>query len=165
MALDEVSKSERKRDATRLQNLGRALTELNATQLAQVRLSDVLAKAITDYHRISTNEARRRQLQFIGKLMREVDATTLETTLERIEGRSARARFERRQIEAWRDRLIAEPVALTEYLAAHHDTDRQELRHHIQRVHKARDTQRQRTAARALFRFLRSSEKGSGQPD
>ena len=59
MVLDEASKSERKRDATRLQNLGRALTELNAAQLSEVGLSDELAKAIADYHRFFANEAKR----------------------------------------------------------------------------------------------------------
>ncbi|MFP6816489.1 MAG: ribosome biogenesis factor YjgA [Pseudomonadales bacterium] len=165
MALDELSKSERKRDATRLQNLGRALTELNTTQLAEVPLSDPLAKAVDDYHRISSNEARRRQLQFIGKLMRAIDTAALQSALELIQGRSPQARFEFRQLEAWRDRLIGEPAALTEYLSEHQDTDRQELRHHIQRAHKARDPDQQRAAGRALFRFLRSSRQVSDQPD
>ncbi|MCZ6709518.1 MAG: DUF615 domain-containing protein [Gammaproteobacteria bacterium] len=165
MALDELSKSERKRDATRLQNLGRALTELNATQLAEVPLSDPLSKAIADYHGISSNEAMRRQLQFIGKLMRKIDTVALQAALELIQGRSPKARFDFRQLEAWRDRLIDEPAALTEYLSEHHDTDRQELRHHIKRVHKARDEEQQRLAGRALFRFLRSSRQVSDQPD
>ena len=159
MVLDEASKSERKRDATRMQNLGRALTLLNATQLAEVPLPDALAKAIADYHRFSTNEAKRRQLQFIGKLMRNADVSELEASLDLIEGRSAQARFQFRQLEVWRDRLIDEPAALTEYLSDHPQTDRQQLRHHIQRVQKARDADQQRTAARALFRFLRGAQQ------
>jgi ribosome-associated protein len=165
MVLDELSKSERKRDATRLQNLGRSLAELNATQLAEVPLSEPLAKAIADYQRISSNEARRRQLQFIGKLMRKIDTVALQAALELILGRSPKARFEFRQLEAWRDRLIDEPAALTAYLSEHHGIDRQELRHHIQRVHRARDQEQQRVAGRALFRFLRSSEQVSDQLD
>jgi ribosome-associated protein len=165
MVLDEASKSERKRDATRMQNLGRALTQLNATQLAEVPLSDKLATAIADYHRFSANEAKRRQLQFIGKLMRNVDITAVEATLELIEGRSAQARFQFRQLETWRDRLISEPAALTEYLSDHPNTDRQQLRHHIQHVHKARDGEQKRAATRALFRFLRSAHQDPGQPD
>jgi ribosome-associated protein len=165
MALDEASKSERKRDATRLQNLGRALAQLNPTQLAEVALPDSLAKAIADYRRFSANEAKRRQLQFIGKLMRTIDVTALEVALARIEGRSAQARFQFRQTEVWRDRLISDPAALTEYLSEHPDTDRQALRHHIQRVHKSRDTDQQRSAGRALFRFLRTRAKDADQPD
>jgi ribosome-associated protein len=163
MVLDEASKSERKRDATRLQNLGRALTELNAAQLSEVGLPDQLANAIADYHRFSANEAKRRQLQFIGKLMRKVDIGPLEAALALIEGRSAQARFQFRQIETWRDRLVAESSALTAYLSDHPHTDRQQLRHHIQRVHKARDADQQRTAARALFRFLRENAHPAAQ--
>lgn len=169
MTVDETSKSERKRDATRLQNLGRDLASLNAIQLAEVPASDELAKAITDYRRFSTNEAKRRQLQFIGKLMRKSDTAELQAALDLIKGRSARARFEFRQIEAWRDRLIEDPDALTDYLAEHLDTDRQALRHHIQRVHKAHDSDGQRSAARTLFRFLRDSAPlqapADAQPD
>lgn len=165
MASDDVSKSERKRDAIRLQNLGRALAQLKATQLTEIPLSDDLAKAIADYHRFSANEAKRRQLQFIGKLMRNVDTLALEAALELIEGRSAAARFQNRALEVWRDRLINEPGALTEYLSEHPTTSAQELRHHVRRVHKAADADQQRIAARALFRFLRSSERAQDQSD
>jgi len=165
MDSNEVSKSERKRDASRLQNLGRALTLLNAAQLAEVPLSDALATAIADYHRFSANEAKRRQLQLIGKLMRNVDTIAIEAALGRIEGRSASARLEFRQLEAWRDRLISDPDALTAYLADHPHTDRQELRHHIQRVRKAHGEEQQRSAGRALFRFLRSSQQEPDQLD
>ncbi len=165
MTVDETSKSERKREATRLQNLGRDLACLNAAQLAEVPVSDVLAKALADYQRFSTNEAKRRQLQFIGKLMRNSDTAALQAALDLIKGRSARARFDFRQIEAWRDRLIEDPGALTEYLAEHLDTDRQALRHHIQRVQKSHDSAGQRTAARNLFRFLRERAATQTQAD
>lgn len=162
---DEPSKSERKRDAARLQNLGRSLTLLNASQLAEVPLSDDLAKAIADYHRFPSNEAKRRQLQFIGKLMRKVDTVAVEAALELLEGRSARARFEFRQLEVWRDRLTSDPDALTEYLREHPQSDRQALRHHIKRARKAQDEEQQRAAGRALFRFLREVAHSDAQPD
>jgi ribosome-associated protein len=165
MPIDELSKSERKRDATRLQNLGRELTLLNATQLAGVPLSDEVAVAIADYHRFSANEAKRRQLQLIGKLMREIDIVAVEAALEHIHGRSAGARLRVRQLEIWRDRLIDDPDALTAYLSDHPATDRQQLRHHVQRVRKARDANQQREAARALFRFLRDAAAHPDQPD
>ena len=165
MELNEASKSERKREATRLQNIGRQLTLLNAAQLSEMPLSNELAKAIADYHRFSSNESRRRQLQLIGKHMRAIDTGTLEAALELIEGRSAQARFQLRKFEVWRDRLIIEPAALTEYLSEHVDTDRQALRHHIQRARAAKDADQQRLAARALFQFLRNAAQRPGQSD
>jgi ribosome-associated protein len=165
MPTDEISKTERKRDATRLQNLGRTLGALNATQLSEMPLSAELAKAIADYRRFPSNEAKRRQLQFVGKLMRSSDIAALEAALDLIEGRSAQARFQFHQLETWRDRLIDSPEALTEYLTEHPNSDRQVLRHHIQHVHKATDPDKQRTALRALFRFLRDAHREDDLPE
>ena len=155
----QVSKSERKRRATRLQQLGRALTKLNANQLATVAMSDSLLKAIRDYQRFPSNEARRRQLQFIGKLVRAEDTDQIEKALAQLDGTSAEAQYEFHQLELWRDRLIEEPNSLTEYLQDHPNTDRQALKHHIQRVHRAYDDQQRRTSARALFRFMRDAHQ------
>ena len=157
-AVDEndTSKSERKRNAKRLRDIGLKLTKLNARQLSQVALTHDLTNALAEYNRINSNEAKRRQLQFIGKLMRAADLAALESTLSLVEGTSAQARFEMHQLETWRDRLIADDSALTEYLHKHPKIDRQALRSHI---HKARNAneQQQRAAARALFRILRDN--------
>lgn len=151
----DVSKSERKRQAKHLQNLGARLTELRADELEALALPPRLAEAIADYQRFPSFEARRRQLQFIGKLMRDVDADAIESSLAEHEGTSADARYEFHQLERWRERLLTEPEALTEYIDAHPRADRQRLRRQLKRVHDARDEQGQRTEARALFRLLR----------
>lgn len=153
----QTSKTERKRRATRMQQLGRSLTELNAIQLATMPASHKLQTAIQDYQRFPSNEAKRRQLQFIGKLIRDEDTESIELALARLEGTSALAQYEFHQLEHWRDRLIEEPIALTEYLHEHPTIDRQALRHHIQHVHRAKDDQQRRASARALFRFLRDA--------
>ena len=153
----QLSKSERKRDAKRLQALGLKLAGLNHRQLDRVPLTKELTQALEEYHRITSNEAKRRQLQFIGKLMRTADTPGIEQALGLIEGKSARAKYQMHQLEAWRDRLLAEDSALTEYLHAHPTIDRQLLRHHINRARAANGTQDQRTAARILFRYLRDN--------
>lgn len=151
----ETSKSERKRDAQRLQNIGLKLTKLNARQLDQIDLTDDLTRALGEYHRINSNEAKRRQLQLIGKLMRSTDVLAIETSLSLVEGKSAQARYQIHQLETWRDRLVSDNSALTEYVHEHPAVDRQLLRRHINKVRSASDEKQQRTAARALFRFLR----------
>ena len=158
MAEPPVSKSERKRAATRLQEIGRALAELRPSRLAQIPLPENLERAIADYRRFPSREAKRRQLQLIGKLMREIDTTPIEAALERLEGRAASARYEQHQLERWRDRLIEDPAALTEYFSEHPHADRQTLRHLIERTRTARDERQQKIASRALFRFLREDE-------
>jgi ribosome-associated protein len=152
---EEISKSERKRRANRLQSLGQRLAAMRPDELAALDLPDFLITAIADYQRFPSREAKRRQLQYIGRRMRDIDIEPLQAALERLDGESAEARYEFHQLERWRERLLAEPDALTELVAEHPELDVQQLRHHIQQVHKARDEERQRSASRALFRFLR----------
>lgn len=152
-----ISKSERKRDAHRLQTLGRRLTELKPADLNAMPIDDRLRQAIADYQRFPSHGAQRRQLQFIGRLMRDVDPEPLQAALETLEGHSAEARYELHMTERWRERLLTEPEALTEFLDAHPEADAQLLRQRIADVHKAGDESRQRAASRALFRFLRDA--------
>ncbi len=154
-----TSRTQRKRAALDLQNMGKRLVELGAGDLATVPMPPELQEAIALWQRIHSHEARRRQLQFIGKLMRRIDLEPIEAALDRIDGSSAQARYAFHQLESWRDRLIEEDAALTEYLDAHPYADRQALRHQIARVRKAADEEQRRVQARALFRLLRSFEE------
>lgn len=155
-----LSKSEQKRRALRLQALGRELTELKPAQLSELTLPDQLASAIADYQRFPSREARRRQLQFIGRLMRGLNPEPIESALESIRGQSAEARYEHHQIERWRERLLEAPEALTEFLTEFPDADRQGLRHQLQIVHRAKNEPQRRAASRTLFRFLKTVVQG-----
>lgn len=152
-----LSKSEQKRRALRLQALGRELTELKPAQLYQLTLPDLLASAIADYQRFPSREARRRQLQFIGRLMRDLNPEPIEFALESMRGKSAEARYEHHQIERWRERLMEAPEALTEFLTKFPDADRQGLRHQLRSVRKAKTEPERKAASRALFRFLKTA--------
>lgn len=154
---EELSRSARKREAERLQTLGTRLAELSEDQRASIPLSPDLASAVADYRRFPSHGARRRQAQFIGRLMRGEDVEAINEALERIDGESARARFEHHQSERWRDRLLAEDEALTEFLNIYPHADRQALRALIR---SARKHEGDRTHARALFRFLREASTG-----
>jgi len=149
---EEPSKSARKRDAQRLKDIGVRLAELNDAQRATLPIPERLAKAIDDYRRISSHEAKRRQGQFIGQLMRGIDVSALETALAGLTRDSAHARHAHHATERWRERLIADDAALTEYVAQHPTTDRSKLRSLIRAARKSTDDP---TASRALFRFLR----------
>ncbi len=156
---EPISKSERKRRAHRLQALGRRLAELRREELTELGLPQPLVAAIADYQRFPSHEAKRRQLQYIGRLMRDVDTEPLQTALDSLQGESAQARYEFHQLERWRERLLdeADTGALTAFVEAHPGVDVQQLRHHIQHTLDAPSEDRQRTAARALFRFLRDN--------
>ena len=161
MSEEEPSKSARKRDAQRLKALGVRLAELNDAQRATLPIPDTLARAIEDYRRISSHEAKRRQGQFIGQLMRGIDVAALENALGDLTRDSALARYAHHETERWRERLIADDAALTEYVAGHPTTDRSKLRALIRAARKSANDP---TAARALFRFLRDEAAHPADP-
>lgn len=142
--------------------MGARLVRLEAGELASIPLPDELADAIHACRRIRSHEARRRQLQFIGKLMRRIDTEPVRAALARLDGDSAEARYEFHQLERWRERLIEDDAALTEYLDAHPHADRQQLRQLIARTRAATDEDQQKKTFRSLFRFLRDTEEQAG---
>ncbi|NKC00920.1 MAG: DUF615 domain-containing protein [Pseudomonadales bacterium] len=153
-----TSKTARKREATRLQALGKKLSDLKSAQLADFDLPDDLLAAILDHQRFPSREAKRRQLQFVGKLMRKIDADAVEARLETFEGQSRIANYVNAQCETWRERLIAEKNSVAEYIDAHPSVDRQQLRQLIRRAQSAPDEKNRKTAARALYRYLHEIE-------
>ena len=152
MSEEIESKSARKREDKRLRDMGVRLADLPDDHLATLPIDEKLRDAIDLYRRIQSFEARRRQTHFIGRLMRSADVAAIEAALAAIDRKSADARFAHHAIERWRERLLAETEALTEFVAAHPGTDVRALRALIRRVHDRPDDP---AHARALFRFLR----------
>lgn len=151
------SKTVRKREAEYLQNMGRRLSELSAEQLDGLDLPKNLLDALTDYQRFPSRGAKRRQLQFIGKIMRDIDADYIESRLADFEGDSAQARYLFNQLEQWRDQLVSDPDALTRFIEAYPIVDRQHLRQLINKVTSAKNDAQRKPHARQLFRFLRET--------
>ncbi|MCR9261558.1 MAG: DUF615 domain-containing protein [Pseudomonadaceae bacterium] len=153
------SKTARKREAQRLLELGRRLGELNKEQFASLNLSAKLAHAIEEYQRFRSHGAKKRQLQFVGKLMRHEDTTAIEAHIAHLDGESAQAQYQFSQLEQWREALLTEPDSLTEFIATFPLVDRQQLRQLIKKVHSARNEPDQKAASRKLFRFLRETSE------
>ncbi|MCK9512192.1 MAG: DUF615 domain-containing protein [Pigmentiphaga sp.] len=107
------SKSQRKRDMSALQELGEKLVALPASRLAQLPLAERLLDAIREAQRIKSHEARRRQLQYVGKLMREADAETIAAQLHEWDSGSREQNDRFHALEQWRDRLLESDDALT----------------------------------------------------
>jgi ribosome-associated protein len=153
-----VSKTRRKREMTELQALGAALVDLPEAQLARVQLDDALREAVLEARRIRSHEARRRQLQYIGRLMRGLDPEPIRAQLAAIEGGSAQAAAAHRRLEAWRARLLEDDEALTAYAAEHPGADLQTLRAVIRNSRKEKKEGKPPRAYRELFRLLKSHE-------
>jgi len=141
-----------------LQALGVALLKLPDAQLEALEMPDKLREALREGKRIKSHEARRRQLQYIGRLMREVDPAPLRARLAQIEGSSAQATARHRRLEAWRERLLADDEALTAFAADYPGADIQVLRTLIRNARKEQAGGKPPRAYRELFRVLKEIE-------
>ncbi len=148
------SKTQRKRAMTALQTLGIELVKLTPAQRARIDLPDVLREAIDVATRIASHEARRRQMQYIGKLMRAVDADAIRAAIGRVTGDSAQSVALMHGAERWRDRLLDDDAALTAFLGEHPQADAQRLRATIRAARHERAAGAAPRHARALYRLL-----------
>lgn len=147
-----------------LQALGVALTELPEAQVEAMGLEPALEQAVLEAQRMKSREAKRRQLQYIGRLMRDVDAEPIRARLATLEGHSAQATARHRRLEALRERLLADDEALTEFASQYPGVDVQELRSLIRQVRHDRDAGRPLRGYRELFRLLKTIESTGTLP-
>lgn len=153
---EEVSKSQRKRDMHALQELGQQLVELPKDLFEKITLEENLHDAIVAARNIRQHGARKRQLQYIGKIMRSIDAKPILEQLNTIRGHSNQATQALHNIERWRDRLLKEgDNALEELVKQHQQADRQYLRQLLRNAQKETLTNKPPKSVRALFRYLR----------
>ncbi|MEW5769549.1 MAG: ribosome biogenesis factor YjgA [Pseudomonadota bacterium] len=151
------SKSQRKRDANALQDMGRELVKLSRERLEKFDLPDALRAEVLEAKRITSHGAIRRQMQLIGKLMRDVDAEHIAEQLAEVRGESDTAKAAFHALEQWRERLLADDRAVTDWLTGHPDTDAQQLRQLIRNARKEAAENKPPKSSRALFRLLRDS--------
>lgn len=151
-----VSKSEIKRDAEDLKQLGEKLVNLTKANLTKVPLDDSLKDAIELAQRLQ-KEARRRQLQYIGKLLRSIDAEPIREALEKIENKDNQQQAMLHKLEILRDELVAKgDVALTDLLNEHPSADRQQLRNLIRAAQKEKEQNKPSKAYREIYQILKT---------
>lgn len=162
------SKSQRKREVNALQDLGTALEALPKDKLAKVPLPDTLADALREAKRITSHEGKRRQMQYIGKLMRaltEDEVEAIRRVLATFVGASKAETARLHAIERWRDRLIAGDDAVTEFIAAHPDTDVQALRTLVRNARKEAQQAKPPKSSRELFQMVKQALAGNDRDD
>ena len=138
---------------TRLQNIGESLVQLPLNRLSEFDIPDSLLQAIKEAKSISQHGAKRRQLQYIGKLMRQVDVAPIEEKLEHIKKPSNTDVQALHQIEAWRDQLIKDPAAVEEFQQKFKSVDVKRLNELIA-LCVGDKTQKSKIAYRELFQFI-----------
>ncbi|MGD9662532.1 MAG: ribosome biogenesis factor YjgA [Porticoccaceae bacterium] len=152
------SKSELKREMQALQQLGKDLMALPDSHFARMPLSEEMRDAMALYKRLKHNEARRRQLQFIGKNMPREAVADIRAELEKIDHESKIYRHHFHRLEQLRDELIAGGNdAVTQFLDQYPTVDIQQLRNLVRQAQKEQSQQKPPAASRKLFRFLREN--------
>lgn len=161
---DAPSRTELKRESTELQRLGTELLALHGDALERLALPDKLQDALNDAQRITNFEGKRRQMQFVGKLMRQLDDHDLERVRAALAAQhsgSASETLALHLVEQWRDRLIADQAAFALWITQFPATDGQQLRALIRQARKdaqpsrAGETPRHGKAFRELFQMVR----------
>lgn len=158
--LTRPSKTRRKKDSHDLQDLGEALVAMPDGRLVDLPMDESLLDAIRQYRVTRTHEGRRRQMQYIGKLMRRNDPEPLREAVAAMQLGQAKDALALHDAERWRNELIASDSALDIWLVEHPQADVQQLRSLIRAARKDASVapeQRSGKAFRELFRFLRQN--------
>ena len=160
----DYSRADAKRDSDALQALGIALIDLPKSSREKLPLPASLADALVEAKRLDAHGARRRHMQYIGKLMRKLDEAVVDAARAAVDAQhqgSAEETQALHEAERWRDALIAQDDAVTEWLHAHPETDVQALRSLIRQARKdvkptpAGETPRHGKAYRDIFKIVR----------
>jgi ribosome-associated protein len=153
---DELpSKSQRKRDMHALQDLGTALVDLSEEQLEKVELPENLRDAVTEARRLAgKHEALRRQMQYIGKLMRHIDPEPIRERIAAYNAVSHEQTARLHLLERWRSRLLEESGALNELMDAYPHADAARVRTLVRNAERERAAGQPPKSFRALFQLL-----------
>jgi len=151
---ESPSKTQRKKHMHELQELGAELVNLNEQQLATIELPELLLDAVMSARRITKFEARRRQLQYIGKLMRSIDPEPIRERVDAYRAISRKHTARLHLVERWRTRLLEDEHALTELLNEYPQADATQLRVLVRNALREREAGDPPKSFRALFQLL-----------
>ena len=157
--IEWVSKTQIKKEMLALQELGIAISELNAEQQAKIPMDEKLRLAIEETRRITHKNARKRHMQYIGKLMRDADTDAIQHAYDKMQADAVRLTRHHHQIEQWRDDLLDPNKANTveAFITQFPQVDRQHLNQLVRQAHKEASQNKPPSAARKLFKFIRET--------
>ncbi len=150
-----ISKTKLKAEADAAQIIGKKLIDLSKDKLIKLNLPEALFEAVIEAKRLTANGAVRRQLQYIGRLMRDVDSAPITEQLQAWEGKNVQENARFHGMERWRTRLIAEPNVLPEFLAIYPQAEIQQIRTLIRNAQKEAVANKPPKSSRELFKLLR----------
>ena len=157
---EEKSKSQVKRELHALQDLGERMTTLKPEQLERLPLSDMLLKALLEAPKHKAHIARKRHIQYIGKLLRSHDLDAINALFNQMDNTSREYNERFHSLERWRDRLIAgDDADLEALLGEYPEADTQHLRSLVRHAQHEAKRNKPPTAARKVFKYLRDLDE------
>lgn len=162
---DRPSKTQRKKESHELQQLGEELTQIPDDRLDGLPMNESLRDALRIYKRTRTHEGRRRQMQYIGKLMRANDSEPLREMVASFKVGTAKASLALHELEHWRAQMLADDATLSQWAQQHPGADLQRLRSLVRAARKdAANAPEQRNgrAYRELFQFIKQHVSSDG---
>lgn len=157
---EEKSKSQIKRDLHALQDMGERLTTLKADVLQRLPLTDGLRKALLEAPKHTANSARKRHIQFIGKLMRDQNLDEIHALLDQLDASSRQYNERFHNLERWRDRMLAEgDTALDAFVGDYPEADRQHLRQLLRQAQHESAQNKPPSSVRKIFKYIRELDE------
>ncbi|MDO5058742.1 MAG: ribosome biogenesis factor YjgA [Neisseria sp.] len=155
-----VSKTQMKKRMNELQDLGMELTKLSNETLKKIGLPEDLHEAVREYKKITSNGATKRQTQYIGRLMRDIDPAPIRDFLAKLKGENTAHNAFLQRVEQARERLIADDTALTAFIAEHPHADAGVLRTLIRNIRKEKEQNKPPKNFRALYQEIKAVMSG-----
>ena len=150
-----VSKTELKKDSKKIQAFGKKISELSSEEISSFKFPDTILKAIKDCKSIKSNVAKKRQVQYLGKLLREIDLSKVYLKMDQINSNSQLEVRNNHKAEIWRERLIQDKDAVTELIRLCPDVERQKIRQLIQNTLKETKASNPPKYYRQLFKYIK----------
>lgn len=151
---DFISKTRRKREMTELQDVGAALVGLSREQLARMELPEELREAVLECKRFTRHEAIRRQMQYIGRLMRRLDAGPIAAQLAALQAPTRKDTALFHLAEKWRTDMLADAEAIERFVHEFPGADPHRLRGLVEKARAERGAERAPRHFRELFHLI-----------
>ena len=160
-----ISKTQRKKQATQLQDVGAALVELSIEQIKRIDMPESLREAVLDCKTITKHEARRRQMQYIGKLMRKMDCAPIAEQLAALEAPSKRQTALFHVAEKWRDDLMNDPLAMGRFEREFPHANSHRVRQLMEAAREERAAKRAPKHLRELFHAVNTAIQAAARDE
>jgi ribosome-associated protein len=158
-----ISKTKLKAEADAAQDIGKKLIALSKDRLIKLDLPEALFDAVLEAKRLTANGAVRRQLQYLGRLMRDIDSAPIVEQLQAWEGKNTQENAYFHGLERWRTRLLTQPESISEYLNTYPQADSQQIRTLIRNAQREEAAQKPPKSSRELFKLIRDIAENASE--